>query len=195
VVDGPDDVRAMEQLSDHVVGVVLAAGIDPALVQRATRRFYATSSCGICGKASIDRVRLSVPPRPEVSLPPIELLRSLPDRMRAAQATFAATGGLHGAALFDFEGKLEVTREDVGRHNAVDKVVGWRLRADRVPVNDRLLVVSSRASFEIVQKAAMAGIPAVVAVGASSSLAVSLAQETGLALFGWAGAERLTRYA
>src|SRR5690606_242332 len=133
---------------------------------------YATSSCGMCGKASIDRIHVGAPPLPQVAEVDPALLVTLPERLRAAQDGFARTGGLHAAGLFTDDGTLEVAREDIGRHNAVDKVLGWRLRAGRVPVDDRILVVSSRAGFEIVQKALVARVPVVAAVGAASSLAV-----------------------
>jgi FdhD protein len=119
----------------------------------------------------------------------------LPERLREAQPTFALTGGNHGAALFEPDGTLEVLREAVGRHNAVDKVLGWRLRADRVPVADRILVVSGRAGFEIVQKARVAGVPVLAAIGAASDLAIDLAADAGMVLIGFLREDRFTRYA
>ncbi|MEQ4299880.1 formate dehydrogenase accessory sulfurtransferase FdhD [Plantactinospora sp. B6F1] len=186
----------------NVVDVVLAAGVappDPSL----ERNFYTTSSCGLCGKASLDAVRTSaawsVADDP-VRLDP-DVLSALPDALRAAQRVFDRTGGLHAAALFSAAGRLHCLREDVGRHNAVDKVVGWALRDGRVPLRGTVLMVSGRASFELVQKAVMAGVPALAAVSAPSSLAADLASEAGLTLVGflrgssmnvYAGAHRLT---
>jgi len=175
---------------------VLAGGVEAHrdAVARATRELYATSSCGLCGKASIDRIRTSAPPLQRRLDPDPSLVVTLPGRLLASQDAFARTGGLHAAGLFDLDGKLEVLREDIGRHNAVDKVLGWRLREDRVPVDDRILVVSSRASFEIVQKARVAGVSCVAAVGAASSLAVDLAAECGMRLYGFVRDDRLNRY-
>jgi FdhD protein len=201
VIDGGDDLLGLDHLPGdrdrNTVVARLAGGVEAhwEAVRRATRELYATSACGICGKASLDRIRLLAPPiRTTVEVDPA-LWGTLPERLRAAQATFARTGGLHGAALFAPDGRLELVREDVGRHNAVDKVLGARLRADRTPVDDRLLVVSGRAGFEIVQKARMAGVPAVAAIGAASSLAVELARDAGMILVGFLGPERLVRYA
>ncbi|WP_329110831.1 formate dehydrogenase accessory sulfurtransferase FdhD [Micromonospora sp. NBC_01699] len=170
----------------NVVDVVLGAGVpapDPSL----ERNFYTTSSCGLCGKASLDAVRTtaawSVAEDPFRVTP--DLVASLPDRLRAAQRVFDRTGGLHAAGLFDAAGQLLCLREDVGRHNAVDKVVGWALRSGRVPLRGTLLLVSGRASFELVQKAVMAGVPALAAVSAPSSLAVDLAADSGLTLVGF----------
>ncbi|MEV4626934.1 formate dehydrogenase accessory sulfurtransferase FdhD [Micromonospora sp. NPDC049523] len=170
----------------NVVDVVLGAGVpapDPSL----ERNFYTTSSCGLCGKASLDAVRTtaawSVAEDPLRVTP--ELVAELPDRLRAAQRVFDRTGGLHAAGLFDAAGQLLCLREDVGRHNAVDKVVGWALRSGRVPLRGTVLLVSGRASFELVQKAVMAGVPALAAVSAPSSLAVDLADDSGLTLVGF----------
>ncbi len=152
------------------------------------RAFFTTSSCGLCGKASIDAVkirsRFDVHDDPLTMTP--SMLVHLPGRLRAAQEVFEKTGGLHAAALFDgHSGDLLVLREDVGRHNAVDKVIGWALREGRLPLRGMILLVSGRASFELVQKAVMAGIPALCAVSAPSSLAVDLAEESGLTLVGF----------
>ncbi|PKW15979.1 formate dehydrogenase accessory sulfurtransferase FdhD [Saccharopolyspora spinosa] len=170
----------------NVVDVALAPGVappDPSL----ERNFYTTSSCGLCGKASLDAVRTTTTwPLGEDSLRiDLETLTTLPDRLRAAQRVFDSTGGLHAAGLFTADGQLTCLREDVGRHNAVDKVIGDALRADRLPLQDSVLMVSGRASFELVQKAVMAGIPALVAVSAPSSLAVDLAADSGLTLIGF----------
>ncbi|GAB3472740.1 formate dehydrogenase accessory sulfurtransferase FdhD [Nocardiopsis coralliicola] len=161
------------------------------------RNFYTTSSCGLCGKASIDAVRMQVPWEVAGGGPALtpQLLAELPDRLRAAQRVFDRTGGLHAAGLFDAEGQLLCLREDVGRHNAVDKLVGWALREDRLPLRDTVLLVSGRASFELVQKALMAGIPAMAAVSAPSSLAVELAREHGLTLVGFLRGASMNVYA
>jgi FdhD protein len=185
----------------NVVDVVLAPHVplpdtDPA------RNFYTTSSCGVCGKASIDavRTRSRFDVRQDQTIVDARRLTTLPDVLRAAQKTFERTGGLHAAGLFTSGGDLVCMREDVGRHNAVDKVVGWALRAQRVPLTEHILLVSGRASFELVQKASMAGVPVLAAVSAPSTLAVDLAEESGLTLVGflrgatmnvYAGAERV----
>jgi FdhD protein len=160
------------------------------------RNFYTTSSCGVCGKASIDSVvaRGQALP-PDDLVVPAELVTALPDRLRASQPLFERTGGIHAAGLFDAQGTLLVSREDVGRHNALDKVVGGRLLDDALPAHRAVLVVSGRSSFEILQKAAQAGIPFVVAVGAPSSLAVALARRFGITLVGFARAGSFNVYA
>ena len=170
----------------NVVDVVLSPGVpapDPSL----ERNFYTTSSCGLCGKASLDAVRTTAAwsVRDDPVLVDPAIVAELPDRLRAAQHVFARTGGLHAAGLFSPEGRLLCLREDVGRHNAVDKVLGWALRAGQLPVRGTLLLVSGRASFELVQKAVMAGIPVLAAVSAPSSLAADLAADAGLTLIGF----------
>ena len=160
------------------------------------RNFFAGSSCGICGKASIDAVRLRglKRPDPNFNIDP-KLVCSLPEKLRAAQAIFGRTGGLHAAAVFDQTGELLAIREDVGRHNAVDKVVGWALLAGKLPLSDCILMVSGRGGFEIVQKALAAGFPVVISVSAPSSLAVQLAREMGLTLIGFVRDQRFVVYA
>ncbi|MFF4269305.1 formate dehydrogenase accessory sulfurtransferase FdhD [Streptomyces sp. NPDC001536] len=162
------------------------------------RNVYTTSSCGLCGKASLDAVRTTarwpISDTPPVRLEP-ELLASLPDRLRAAQRVFDRTGGLHAAALFTEDGELLDIREDVGRHNAVDKLVGRALQNDDLPLSRVILLVSGRASFELAQKAVMAGIPVLAAVSAPSSLAVDLAAETGLTLVGFLRGSNMNVYA
>lgn len=180
----------------NVLDVALAPGVRPPAAE-VTRNFYTTSSCGLCGKASIDAVRtvsrFAVDQDP-VTVDPEQVV-ALPERLRAGQAVFDKTGGLHAAALFDAEsGELLVLREDVGRHNAVDKVVGWALLHDRLPLRGTVLQVSGRASFELVQKAVMAGIPVLSAVSAPSSLATELADEAGLTLIGFVRGDRLNVY-
>ncbi|MEW1859976.1 formate dehydrogenase accessory sulfurtransferase FdhD [Streptomyces sp. NBC_00669] len=181
----------------NVVDVTLSPGVplpDIAL----ERNVYTSSSCGLCGKASLDAVRTATrmpPVDPELPLLTPELLSALPDRLRAAQAVFDRTGGLHAAALFDGDGRLLDVREDVGRHNAVDKLVGRALREGLLPLAGRVLMVSGRASFELVQKAVMAGIPVLAAVSAPSSLAVDLAAESGLTLVGFLRGTSMNVYA
>ncbi|HEV7951651.1 MAG TPA: formate dehydrogenase accessory sulfurtransferase FdhD [Glaciihabitans sp.] len=180
----------------NVLDVTLAPGVpapDPSL----ERNFFTTSSCGLCGKASIDAVRtLSVHPvaQDPVRVSP-ELLVTFPELLRAEQAVFDKTGGLHAAALFDgTTGKMLVLREDVGRHNAVDKVVGWAVKENLLPLTGVVLMVSGRASFELTQKASMAGIPFLAAVSAPSSLAVELASELGMTLVGFLRGESMVVY-
>ena len=166
---------------------------DPSLA----RSFYTTSSCGLCGKASLDAVRTAA--RWSVADDPVTVspaaLSAMPDALREAQRVFDKTGGLHAAGLFTAEGELLVMREDVGRHNAVDKVVGWALRDGRLPLRGCVLLVSGRASFELTQKAWMAGIPVLAAVSAPSSLAVDLAAEAGMTLVGFLRGETMNVYA
>ncbi|HXP71071.1 MAG TPA: formate dehydrogenase accessory sulfurtransferase FdhD [Candidatus Dormibacteraeota bacterium] len=164
--------------------------------EKLRRHFFAASSCGICGKASIDAVRsrLLRIPNPDFRVAP-NLLVSLPEALRSAQDVFERTGGLHAAALFDSGGKLLIVREDIGRHNAVDKIIGWALLNDRIPLTDCVLLVSGRGGFEIIQKAIVAGIPVVASVSAPSSLAVQLARELRLTLIGFLRGNRFVVYA
>ncbi|MGI5446334.1 formate dehydrogenase accessory sulfurtransferase FdhD [Streptomyces sp. CA-243310] len=181
----------------NVVNVQLAAGV-PVPDITLERNVYTTSSCGLCGKASLDAVR-TASRFPGIDADPVrvsaELLSLLPDRLRAAQKVFDRTGGLHAAGLFSAEGELLDLREDVGRHNAVDKIVGRALQAGRLPLSGSVLLVSGRASFELAQKAVMAGIPVLAAVSAPSSLAVDLAVETGLTLVGFLRGPDMNIYA
>ncbi|MEU6945102.1 formate dehydrogenase accessory sulfurtransferase FdhD [Streptomyces sp. NPDC046316] len=181
----------------NVVDVQLAPGV-PVPDITLERNVYTTSSCGLCGKASLDAVRTTarfpIADTPPVRLTP-ELLARLPDRLRAAQRVFDRTGGLHAAALFSEDGELLDVREDVGRHNAVDKLVGRALSDGRLPLDRAVLLVSGRASFELAQKAVMAGIPVLAAVSAPSSLAVDLAAETGLTLVGFLRGQDMNVYA
>ncbi|MEX0777110.1 MAG: formate dehydrogenase accessory sulfurtransferase FdhD [Phycisphaeraceae bacterium] len=163
-------------------------------VQRSQRELYLSSSCGLCGKQSIDRIVQQVPPiRGRFTLAR-DTLAAMPQTLRQAQTTFDATGGLHGAGLFTPQGKLLVVREDIGRHNAVDKVIGWALLRDMIPLDQAVLLVSGRASFEIMQKAAMAGLAVVAAVSAPSSLAVDFAARTGMTLIGFLREGRMNVY-
>ena len=180
----------------NTVRVKLRPGT-PVDLARLQRNFYTTSSCGVCGKASIDAIRATARWAIPAGAPTVDaaLVRALPARLREAQPLFERTGGLHASALFDGAGRLVAAREDVGRHNALDKVIGGELLAGRLPAHDRVLLVSGRASFELVQKAMMAGIPIVAAVGAPSSLAVELAAEAGMTLLGFVRDDRFNVYA
>jgi len=164
--------------------------------ERLTRHFYMTSSCGVCGKAAIEAIFVQgYPPLPEAEpVIPIGLLCDLPRRLREAQALFRRTGGLHAAAIFDAEGRLLWLREDVGRHNAVDKAIGAALREGRLPLSRSLMLVSGRAGFEIAQKALRAGIPILAALGAPSSLTLELAQATGMTVVGFLQGDRANVY-
>jgi len=181
----------------NILDVALAPGVAPPDLDIA-RNFYTTSSCGLCGKASIEAVETTSAydvASDEASVD-ARVLLSLPDKLREQQAVFDKTGGLHAAGLFDAEtGELLVLREDVGRHNAVDKVVGWAVLEDRLPLRNTILQVSGRASFELVQKAVMAGIPILSAVSAPSSLAVELAEASGLTLVGFVRGRSMNVYA
>ena len=176
-----DDLDDEEQRY-NVVTVTLERPFDH---ERLHRNFFATSSCGVCGKAALDDVEVRCGPVSDGPVVPVDVLVSLPDRLRSKQRVFDRTGGLHAAGLFTSGGNLVTLREDVGRHNAVDKVIGEQVLAGRVPLTDLVLQVSGRASFEIVQKAAVAGIPVVSAVSAPSSLAVDAAARFGMTLVGF----------
>jgi FdhD protein len=177
------DPGVMAEPDDSVL-VRLKHRFDPSTV--ATRNFVATASCGICGKASINDVAVRCEPLPK-GLPVVarSVILGLPDALRGAQAAFERTGGLHAAGLFETDGRLVVVREDVGRHNALDKLIGSRVRARELPLWDRILMVSGRVSFEIVPKAAVAGVPSICAVSAPSDLAVRLADRLGVTLVGF----------
>lgn len=198
IIAGRDSLSrpAVRELSiaegvNNVTTVRLETSFDPSLLQR---NFFATSSCGVCGKASIDQVERAVTPITERWTITREVIAALPARLRAAQAQFDATGGLHACGLFSRDGSLEFVREDVGRHNAMDKVIGRMVLGGRVPLGDSLLMVSGRLSFELVQKAAMAGVPVVCAVSAPSSLALRAAERFGQTLVGFVRDGRCTVY-
>jgi FdhD protein len=185
-----DEPRAAGPPGDLAANTVEVAG--PLLREPAARSFYTTSSCGVCGKGALEEVAVLAPPVPDGPQVARALLAGLPERLR--QPTFERTGGLHATGLFTPDGELECVREDVGRHNAMDKVVGWALQAGRLPLHGHLLCVSGRLSFELVQKAAMAGAPVLVGVGAPSSLAVRLAAEQRMTLAGFARGDRVNVY-
>jgi FdhD protein len=168
---------------------------DPIALESLDRHFFTSSACGVCGKASLEALRLRglvvVSPGP-VWEP--QIINGMPEKLRRAQGLFQATGGLHAAALFDREGELLAVREDVGRHNAVDKLIGWALLQDRLPLEEHAVMVSGRSSFEIVQKCVAAGVPMVCSVSAPSSLAVDLAREFGVSLIGFLRPPRFNVY-
>ncbi len=172
------------EAEDNVIRVTLRPGVRVDL-EALRRNLYASASCGICGKATIENVLRTAPPLEDGAAFPAEFFYGLPARLRDEQEVFARTGGLHAAGLFDRDGNLLAAREDVGRHNAVDKVIGWAGRAGRLPLAGHALIVSGRVSYEIVQKALAARIPVVAAVSAPTSLAVRLAEEAGLTLIGF----------
>ena len=186
----PSSARVPDDLAANTVDVD-APGSDP---ERLARSFYTSSSCGVCGKGALEAVAVEAPRVTAKLGVPAEVLAALPDRLRDAQPTFAATGGLHATGLFDGDGELVCVREDVGRHNAMDKVVGRAFLDGLLPLADKVLCVSGRLSFELVQKAAVAGCPLMVAVGAPSTLAVELARDRGITLCGFAREGRLNVY-
>ena len=177
----PVEARVPADLAANTVDVE-APGAD---LDRVARSFYTSSSCGVCGKGALEAVAVESPPVTSRLEVPLAVVAALPDTLRAAQPAFDVTGGLHATGLFTVEGMLLCLREDVGRHNAMDKVIGWAFREARLPLAELVLCVSGRLSFELVQKAAVAGCPVVVAVGAPSSLAVALAADRGITLCGF----------
>jgi FdhD protein len=186
----PAGARLPDDLAANTVDVD-APGFDPARLQRS---FYTTSSCGVCGKGALEAVAVEAP-RVDAQLTlAAALVSELPSRLRAAQAGFEATGGLHATGLFTRDCELLCVREDVGRHNAMDKVVGWAHLSGRLPLGESVLCVSGRLSFELVQKAAVAGCPVLVAVGAPSTLAVELAADRGVTLCGFVRDGRVNVY-
>ena len=204
IISSPDDVLKISYCVDsdidaeqqyNIVNVELRANREFDL-RPLERHFYTTSACGVCGKASLEQLALRgcpiVPPGPEVIA---ETIYSLPNTLREAQGLFDATGGLHAVALFDKEGELLALREDVGRHNATDKLVGWALLEGRLPLTDHIVLVSGRSSFEIMQKCLTAGVPVVCAISAPSSLAVDVAREFSMTLVGFLRGGRFNVYA
>jgi FdhD protein len=200
LLEDPSDILSIDvadpathsQPDDEVI-VRLARRFDAERV--AARNFVATASCGICGKASLDDVQVRCGPIPDGPVVTPGILLSLPGRLRAAQDVFTATGGLHAAGLFTADGDVLAVHEDVGRHNALDKLIGGRFLAGELPLHDRIVLVSGRASFELVQKAAVAGIPILAAVSAPSDLAVEAAERLGVTLVGFLRADGFNVYA
>jgi FdhD protein len=204
IVSSPDNIKKISYCVDsdldaeqqyNIVNVELRGGREYDL-RSLERHFYTSSACGVCGKASLEQLELRgcpvIPPGPEVSAGTIY---SLPGKLREAQGLFDATGGLHAAALFDKNGELLALREDVGRHNATDKLVGWAFLEGRLPLSDHVVMVSGRSSFEILQKCLTAGVPVVCAISAPSSLAVDVAKEFGMTLVGFLREGRFNVYA
>ncbi len=190
-----DIIQVEEDGSDNIVSIHLAEGKIPQLLNT-DRNFYTTSSCGVCGKSSIEAIKtVSIFERTmdEIRLRP-DIICSLPDKLREQQEVFESTGGLHASALFDLKGNFIMLREDVGRHNALDKVIGAALWNGQLPLSKTVLLLSGRASFELVQKAYMAGIKVIAAVGAPSSLAVAMAKENGITLIGFLRGQRFNIY-
>jgi FdhD protein len=186
----PEEARVPDDLAANAVELD-APGFDPA---RLARSFYTSSSCGVCGKGALEAVAVEAPRIGSGLTVSAKLIAALPDRLRAAQPAFEATGGIHATGLFDERGELLCVREDVGRHNALDKVIGWAFRSGLLPLERSILCVSGRLSFELVQKAAVAGCPLLVAVGAPSSLAIELARDRGVTLCGFVRGGRLNLY-
>ena len=186
----PVSARPPADLAANTVEVD-APGFDPASLKRS---FFTSSSCGVCGKGALEAIAVEAPPVESAWTAPRELVAALPERLRADQGAFAATGGLHATGLFDRKGALLCLREDVGRHNAMDKVIGWAFSGGLLPLSEFILCVSGRLSFELVQKAAVAGCPLLVAVGAPSSLAVELAADRGITLCGFVRNGRVNVY-
>ena len=204
IVTSRDDIRRISYCVDpkvdaeqqyNIVNVELRPGTTHD-VRSLERHFYTTSACGVCGKASLEQLEIRgcpvIPPGPEVSA---QMIYALPEKLRKTQRLFDSTGGLHAAALFDAEGNLLALREDVGRHNATDKLVGWALLDGKLPLNGHIVMVSGRSSFEILQKCLTAGVPVVCAISAPSSLAVDVARDFGMTLVGFLRGERFNVYA
>ena len=185
--------KIQSEFDPNIISVDLHPGFEPDL-KNTDRNFYTTSSCGVCGKSSIDSVRLKCTPvEPDFRID-ASILIGLPDKVRRSQEIFEATGGLHAAALADGNGEIKLLREDVGRHNATDKVIGAALDQKLIPLSRHILMLSGRISFELVQKAALAGIPVVAGVGAPSSLALELAQELNMTVAGFIRESRFNHY-
>jgi FdhD protein len=195
IIRSEDQVNAITSPSENTITVQLKENVIPFL-QSADRNFYTTSSCGVCGKSSIDAIRISSAHQDPANGIDVDTTRlyGLHERLRGAQDIFQSTGGLHACALFDQDANLVLLREDVGRHNALDKVIGASLRKMSFPLSDTILLLSGRASFELIQKASMAGIKMVAAIGAPSSLAVNLAEEFDMTLIGFLRGNRLNIY-
>ncbi|BAY61434.1 formate dehydrogenase family accessory protein FdhD [Calothrix brevissima NIES-22] len=203
VINSKKDIQRMSYCVDesidgqqrhNIVNIELREELIPDL-QPLERHFYTNSACGVCGKASLEALHLrncAIIPQEPIVTP--EIIYSLPEKLRAAQGIFTATGGLHAAAVFNTQGELLNVQEDIGRHNALDKLIGSALLSDELPLNNYILLVSGRSSFEILQKSTVAGVPIVCSVSAPSSLAVSVAQEFGITLIGFLRGERFNIY-
>jgi FdhD protein len=204
IISCREDIRRISYCVDNlvdgeqhynIVNITLREGSNPDL-QTLQRHFYTTSACGVCGKASLEALHLrNYPPIPIGQAIASNIIYRLPNKLRAAQSVFDATGGLHAAALFDTQGQLLTLHEDVGRHNALDKLIGSALLNEQLPLSDRIVMVSGRSSFEILQKSLAAGVPIVCSVSAPSSLAVSIAKEFGITLIGFLRGEKFNVYA
>ena len=197
IVSDRAQVQGTKTIGDNIIQVALSDTVLPEM-NKLERNFYTTSSCGVCGKASIDAVRIAcnLPnnyPYDSLSVSP-SLICTLPGILRAQQSVFEATGGIHACALFDLAGELKLLREDVGRHNALDKLIGAAFNESQLPLDKHILLLSGRASFELLQKSAMAGIKMIVAVGAPSSLAVQMAEDWNITLVGFLRGERFNVY-
>jgi FdhD protein len=199
MITRPDDIVSLtrpERLSGDELGNVLDVTLRRgAAAPPGERLFYASSSCGVCGKNAISALTVRAPVIDSELTVSSLILSSLPDRLRAAQPMFSATGGVHASGLFDSDGNLHLVREDVGRHNALDKIIGWALEKLRLPLSNFLLLVSGRVSYELVQKAIAAGLPLIAAVGAPSSLAIDLAEQFGITLVGFLRGATMNVYA
>lgn len=195
IIHANHEVKKVHVGDENVIEVELSEDFQPVL-EKLSRNFYTTSSCGVCGKTSIDAVKILSPSIVDGDDFTIsnELLYSLPSLLRKTQHVFEQTGGLHASAIFNQDGRLELVREDVGRHNALDKLIGTEFMNGSLPLSKRILLLSGRASFELIQKAAMAGIRMVAAVGAPSTLAVELAKESGITLVGFLKENRFNIY-
>ena len=198
IIHAPSDIVSVKYLKEDNENIVLFSlneQVTPEM-NKLERNFYTTSSCGVCGKASIEAVRTAcpIPDNFDTIRIPAKLIYQLPGLLRKQQDIFEHTGGLHGCALFDLFGSLLLSREDVGRHNALDKLIGAALNKGMLPLNQHILLLSGRASFELIQKAIMSGIKIVAAVGAPSSLAAEMAEEWGLTLIGFLRDERFNIY-
>ena len=195
IIHNMNEVKKISARDENVIEVELNESFQPVL-EKLNRNFYTTSSCGVCGKTSIDAVKILTPTFSDTDdfIVSSELVYSLPPLLRKTQHVFEQTGGLHASAIFSLEGNLEIVREDVGRHNALDKLIGAAFFENSLPLSKHILLLSGRASFELIQKAAMAGIRFVAAVGAPSTLAVELAKESGISLVGFLRENRFNIY-
>ena len=200
VIEDQDDIVAIAHIDSpsrpkgNTVDVRLSSGVPLLRKEHAKRAFFSSSSCGICGKESIDRIMKQSPPLPPPPRVSSTVVYGLTEKMRSAQENFAQTGGIHAVALFDMEGTLLMLEEDVGRHNALDILIGRSVREDRLPLHNTILLLSGRAGFELLQKAWMAQIPVVVAIGAPTSLAVEMAEKAGIVLYAFLRQDRFNQY-